>query len=239
MSDTTKVESTDSGGGETPSVTPPPPAGDGSVPPALGRRAASIPPPLPPEARSARSSSAPPLPPPGKASVPPPPPTSSHSGIHRLSANEGESAALPPSDPAGEAELRQRLAGLNKELRGLAAHRDRVRLNLRKREDRVRELEASLAERDRTVARLERELAEAMAVQQRVPDDLKLIPGIGPGFERSLKAEGVDSYDQIAAWTSEDVERFAALINTKVGRIERDGWVEQARLLAARAPGEG
>ena len=65
-------------------------------------------------------------------------------------------------------------------------------------------------------------------------DDLKLISGIGPWIERQLNAMGITRFAQIAAWTAEDVARIGAQVAVP-GRIERDGWIEQARKLAAAA----
>lgn len=63
-------------------------------------------------------------------------------------------------------------------------------------------------------------------------DDLTAIKGLGPKAEAALKAEGVTSYIQIAAWSDEEVKRFDDLINGR-GRIKRDDWVGQAKTLAA------
>ncbi|GIX20536.1 MAG: hypothetical protein KatS3mg120_2212 [Erythrobacter sp.] len=44
---------------------------------------------------------------------------------------------------------------------------------------------------------------------------------------------GVTSYAQIAAWSEADVARIDAQLGRFKGRITRDQWIEQARLLAA------
>ncbi|NCP10415.1 MAG: hypothetical protein GW859_00415, partial [Sphingomonadales bacterium] len=44
---------------------------------------------------------------------------------------------------------------------------------------------------------------------------------------------GVTRYDQIAAWDAADIDRIDAQLGAFQGRIRRDDWVEQARLLAA------
>jgi predicted flap endonuclease-1-like 5' DNA nuclease len=64
------------------------------------------------------------------------------------------------------------------------------------------------------------------------PDDLKRIRGIGVLIERKLNALGVTSYEDIANWTAEDIDRVSQQLDFK-GRIQREGWVEQARILAA------
>lgn len=62
-------------------------------------------------------------------------------------------------------------------------------------------------------------------------DDLKLLGGVGPALEKKLHAAGVTSFAQIAAWTPADVAAFDEKLNFK-GRIEREGWIEQAKELA-------
>lgn len=62
-------------------------------------------------------------------------------------------------------------------------------------------------------------------------DDLKQLSGVGPALEKKLHAEGITSFAQIAAWTEADIAAFDEKLNFK-GRIEREGWVEQAKTLA-------
>jgi large subunit ribosomal protein L21 len=62
-------------------------------------------------------------------------------------------------------------------------------------------------------------------------DDLKLLSGVGPALEKKLHEAGVTSFAQIAAWTPEEVESFDEKLSFK-GRIEREGWIEQAKELA-------
>jgi predicted flap endonuclease-1-like 5' DNA nuclease len=63
-------------------------------------------------------------------------------------------------------------------------------------------------------------------------DDLRRIKGVGPKLVVLLHSLGVTRYAQIAAWTDADIERFDAQLGTFAGRIRRDSWVEQAKLLA-------
>ncbi len=63
-------------------------------------------------------------------------------------------------------------------------------------------------------------------------DDLKMLKGVGPKLEETLNELGFYHYDQIAAWTAENVAWVDARLKFK-GRIERDGWIEQAGKLAA------
>ncbi len=64
------------------------------------------------------------------------------------------------------------------------------------------------------------------------PDDLKMLKGVGPKLEETLNELGFYHYDQIAAWTPKQVAWVDARLKFK-GRIERDGWIEQAAKLAA------
>jgi predicted flap endonuclease-1-like 5' DNA nuclease len=66
----------------------------------------------------------------------------------------------------------------------------------------------------------------------RAPDDLKRIRGVGVLLEKKLNAMGVATYEQIANWTADDVGTVNAKLEFK-GRIERENWIEQARILAS------
>lgn len=61
-------------------------------------------------------------------------------------------------------------------------------------------------------------------------DDLKELSGVGPAIEKKLNEAGVTSLAQIAAWTEEDVAAMDEKLSFK-GRIQREGWVEQAKEL--------
>ena len=60
-------------------------------------------------------------------------------------------------------------------------------------------------------------------------DDLKMIKGIGPVMEQVLNDLGVTTFEQITAFTEDDVARVTEAINTFPGRIERDDWIGGAR----------
>ena len=66
------------------------------------------------------------------------------------------------------------------------------------------------------------------------PNDLKKITGVGPVLEGKLNAIGITRFDQIAAFSAEDVAKVDKLLNFK-GRIDRDDWITQANNLAAGA----
>ena len=64
-------------------------------------------------------------------------------------------------------------------------------------------------------------------------DDLKMLKGVGPRLETILNEMGFYHYDQIAAWTPEQVEMIdQEMTGVNKGRASRDGWVEQAKVLA-------
>ena len=61
-------------------------------------------------------------------------------------------------------------------------------------------------------------------------DDLKQLSGVGPALEKKLHAAGVNTFAQIAAWTEADIADMDEKLSFK-GRIEREGWVDQAKAL--------
>lgn len=63
-------------------------------------------------------------------------------------------------------------------------------------------------------------------------DDLKLIGGVGPKLEETLNGLGIYHFDQVANWGGSEIEWVDARLRFK-GRIVRDGWVDQAKTLAA------
>ena len=79
-------------------------------------------------------------------------------------------------------------------------------------------------------------LGEAVAVgaaEAASGDDLSRIKGVGPKLVSLLATLGVTRFEQIAAWTDEDLVRIDAQLGAFAGRPARDAWVDQARLLAA------
>ncbi|MEY8839120.1 NADH-quinone oxidoreductase subunit E, partial [Cribrihabitans sp. XS_ASV171] len=63
------------------------------------------------------------------------------------------------------------------------------------------------------------------------PDDLQKLKGVGPKLEGLLNEMGFFHFDQIASWTPEQVAWVDSRLKFK-GRIEREGWIPQARELA-------
>ncbi|SCZ63628.1 NADH-quinone oxidoreductase subunit NuoE [Epibacterium ulvae] len=78
----------------------------------------------------------------------------------------------------------------------------------------------------------EKEPEVLKAARDGKPDDLKLLKGVGPKLEETLNELGFFHFDQVAAWTEAEVAWVDSRLKFK-GRIERDGWIEQAKKLAA------
>jgi predicted flap endonuclease-1-like 5' DNA nuclease len=76
------------------------------------------------------------------------------------------------------------------------------------------------------------EPAPAPAPAPAAADDLARIKGIGPKLVALLGELGVTSFAQIASWSDEDVTRIDAQLGRFAGRITRDQWIEQAKLLS-------
>ena len=80
--------------------------------------------------------------------------------------------------------------------------------------------------------------SEAPAVEETPPelfasapdaaDDLTRISGVGPKLVELLNEMGVYTFEQIAAWTPENVAYVDARLKFK-GRIERDEWIAKAK----------
>ncbi|MCZ8315066.1 NADH-quinone oxidoreductase subunit NuoE [Phreatobacter sp.] len=66
-------------------------------------------------------------------------------------------------------------------------------------------------------------------------DKLQRIKGIGPVNEGKLHALGIFHFDQIAAWTREEI-RWVGTYLAFPGRIDREEWTAQAKSLAAGGP---
>ncbi len=64
-------------------------------------------------------------------------------------------------------------------------------------------------------------------------DDLKMIKGVGPKLEELLHGLGFYHFDQIAAWTPAEIAWVDDNLEGFKGRVMRDDWVAQAKVLAA------
>jgi small subunit ribosomal protein S2 len=73
---------------------------------------------------------------------------------------------------------------------------------------------------------------ELLSAPRGAPDDLVKLTGIGPQLEKKLNEAGIYHYWQLAAMTPDDVKTIDRDLKLN-GRIDRDGWVNQARALLA------
>jgi NADH-quinone oxidoreductase subunit E len=62
-------------------------------------------------------------------------------------------------------------------------------------------------------------------------DDLKVIEGIGPKLEQLCNSLGFWHYHQIANWTSDEIAWVDENLTGFKGRVTRDKWVAQAKLI--------
>ena len=77
------------------------------------------------------------------------------------------------------------------------------------------------------------ETFEILSAPRGAPDDFAKLQGVGPQVVKKLNEGGIFHYWQIAAMTPEDVTKVDSELKLG-GRIDRDGWINQARgLLAA------
>ena len=65
--------------------------------------------------------------------------------------------------------------------------------------------------------------------------NLSLIAGIGPTIEKKLRAAGITTWSEIAAWGEADIAKWDEELKLR-GRITREEWVEQAKELLAGKP---
>lgn len=63
-------------------------------------------------------------------------------------------------------------------------------------------------------------------------DDLKQIKGVGPKMEKMLNGMGFYHFDQVAGWRAKEVKWVDDNLEGFKGRVSRDEWVKQAKVLA-------
>ena len=65
-------------------------------------------------------------------------------------------------------------------------------------------------------------------------DDLKVIKGVGKVSEQKMNALGIYTYRQISKFEDNDINKVEDAIEFFPGRIKRDDWVEQAKILLGK-----
>jgi predicted flap endonuclease-1-like 5' DNA nuclease len=150
-------------------------------------------------------------------------------------------------------QARQDLSSAHVDLRNARSERDSLRAELGRARARIEELEAAAGEAPEPSApptlvdpdveqrlrgrinELEAALSKARSTSAPPPppaaagEDLKVVKGIGPKFERLLHAQGVTNVRQIAEWTEADAETFARKLGIKPARIRREDWIGRAK----------
>lgn len=99
--------------------------------------------------------------------------------------------------------------------------------------ERVDTLERSLQSQDLRLCALDDSVSGV--VKSLAPDDtdLKRIKGIGAALEQTLKSLGVETIDQVANLSIDQIEVLSEKLGNFASRMERDGWIEQAKALKA------
>jgi large subunit ribosomal protein L21 len=78
--------------------------------------------------------------------------------------------------------------------------------------------------------------AKAEAAPAIDASNLSLISGVGPAIEKKLRAAGIASWNDIAAWDDAAIEKFDTELKLG-GRATKEEWVDQAKeLLAGKEP---
>lgn len=70
------------------------------------------------------------------------------------------------------------------------------------------------------------------AAREGGPDNLKEIKGVGPKLEALLHSMGFYHFDQVASWGADEVAWVDQNLQGFKGRVSRDDWVTQAKILA-------
>jgi small subunit ribosomal protein S2 len=79
-----------------------------------------------------------------------------------------------------------------------------------------------------TAAPEQTEQFERLAAPRGAPDDLTKLNGVGPQLEKKLNEAGIFHYWQLGAMQAADIAKLDGDLKLN-GRIERDGWISQAR----------
>ncbi|MEE9454689.1 MAG: 50S ribosomal protein L21 [Paracoccaceae bacterium] len=93
---------------------------------------------------------------------------------------------------------------------------------------------AKAAPKPKAEAKAKPAKAKTPKVAASATDDLTKLSGVGPKLAEKLIAGGVTSFAQIAGWNDADVAEFGEKLSFK-GRIEREGWIDQAKKLVKDA----
>ncbi|MEM6939834.1 MAG: hypothetical protein AAF943_15060 [Pseudomonadota bacterium] len=190
-----------------------------------GRSAATDP--VPPAAPSGGSPAAAPAPAPAAAVAPASAPTAAADAPAAPAAAAPAAAVSASKDLPGEAELAERKGSWKYE-----ADADGKAADTSEAGDApsaATKDKAAPATSSEDVAEAAPELFDAAPAEG--ADDLKLISGVGPKLEQTLNELGIYRFAQVAKWGPSEIAWVDNRLRFK-GRIERDDWMSQAKILA-------
>jgi predicted flap endonuclease-1-like 5' DNA nuclease len=93
--------------------------------------------------------------------------------------------------------------------------------------------DAELAKLRAAAAAVDEKLPLFLSAPRGAPDDLKLIKGVGEKLNILLTSLGIFHFRQVANWTDAEVAEVDGKMENFKGRIVRDEWIAQSKLLAA------
>jgi large subunit ribosomal protein L21 len=169
--------------------------------------------------------------------------------VEKMAGEAGETVALTDVLFAGEAGEAKPVAGLTVSAEIIAqAKADKVIIFKKKRRQNYRRknghrqqhtiLKILAVGSEKAKPAAAKAAAPKAEKAEAAPDasNLSLISGVGPAIEKKLRAAGIASWNDIAAWTADDIEKFDTELKLG-GRATKEEWVEQANeLLAGKAP---
>ncbi len=149
--------------------------------------------------------------------------------------SSGGSAEAMDKLEAEKAALNKDLENCNDDYNSMVADNNSLKAKLEKLEATVKRLEESEDDtEDDVLSRIKSKSASidfARIGSADGKDDLKVIKGVGPFSERKLNALGISTYRQIANFNEEDIDKVNDAIEFFPGRVKRDDWVGQAKIL--------
>lgn len=179
----------------------------------------------PAEAATAPRASAAPAPNPAPTPAPKPAPAAAAAAAAPAAPAAAPAAAAPKPAPAAPAAAAPKPAPAPKPAAPAAAKPAAPKPAAPK-------AEAPKAEAPRAAGKKPEPMA---AARGGAADDLKQIKGVGPKLEQLLHSLGVFHFDQIADWKGAEIRWMDDNLEGFKGRVSRDEWVKQARILVRDA----
>jgi small subunit ribosomal protein S2 len=99
-------------------------------------------------------------------------------------------------------------------------------------EEAIAPVAAPVVEPESNMLEAPAEAFELLTAPRGAPDDLAKLQGVGPQLVKKLNDGGIFHYWQVAAMTPDDAKKVDGELKLN-GRIDRDGWINQARGLLA------